>query len=237
MIYLDMAHIKIRYKWCCKFIVHMVSFHHNTKRVLRGTIFGGIKVVGLIHWCISYLREGHHLPHLTSLPDQVLPCRKNLLDCKLLLTKFLVLRAIKWGEEDMQMLIEAKEISLILMDHKLHMVNSQNDWAPPPNPNDVMGTLTTLSKVQDRAQAKQTRAHEEHLRQMMELQIRAQQVTRERSNRYVFYKFRKMNPTDFYGDADPYIAEEWIKSLDLCLYGDTRCWKGQMCLFHVQKRN
>lgn len=113
------------------------------------------------------------------------------------------------------MLIEAREISLILMDHKLHMFNSQNDLALSPNPNDVLGTLTTLSKVQDRAQAEQTRAHGKHLRQMMELQIRAQQVPRERSHRDVFYKFRKMNPTNFYGEANPYVAEEWIKSLHL----------------------
>lgn len=49
----------------------------------------------------------------------------------------------------------------------------------------------------------------------MELQTRAQQGPREIGNQHIFDKFRKMNPTEFHGDADPYVAEEWINSLEV----------------------
>lgn len=59
------------------------------------------------------------------------------------------------------------------------------------------------------------RAYDEHIIQLVELQTRAQQGPRERDNQDIFDKFRKMNPTEFHGDADPYVAEEWINSLEV----------------------
>lgn len=88
--------------------------------------------------------------------------------------------------------------------------NHLEELPPPPNPNEIIGTMATLIR-------EQARAREAHLKQLEELYVRAQAAPRdhEKGSADFFDKFRKLGPTEFHGDSDPAVAEEWISSLEV----------------------
>ena len=82
--------------------------------------------------------------------------------------------------------------------------------------NNVVGDLTSL--IQE-----QTRMHGEQIQQLLDMQQRTQEQNQQAhappirpdNPQVVYEKFRKMEPSDFYGSSDPIVAEEWVKSLDI----------------------
>ncbi|KAG8384073.1 hypothetical protein BUALT_Bualt04G0080100 [Buddleja alternifolia] len=82
--------------------------------------------------------------------------------------------------------------------------------------NNVVGNLTNL--IQE-----QTRMHGEQIQQLLDMQQRTQEQNpqahappvRPDNPHAVYEKFRKMEPSNFYGSSDPIVAEEWVKSLDI----------------------
>lgn len=80
------------------------------------------------------------------------------------------------------------------------------DFPPPPNTNDLVNTLASLIREQARALAEQTKAHNEHITQVI-VADKIPTSTKGACCPRCCREFRKMHPPDFLGDAYPYAAE------------------------------